>query len=225
MLLFLEYLFGAGEAAATAATNLKIAEKQMQFQERMSSTAHQRAVQDLRAAGLNPILSTKYGGASTPPGAGIPVDMRGTVSTAAQARERRKKGSLADEQKDLVAEQRDLVTAQQATEVKKQQDYDSQISLRAMDENLKYDLAEEANARTEKTSAEAVGAAVEASLYESAMGEALKVLERAGLGGMIPHSGRMILEASRARRSKKDRKQRLRDAEDRRHKAQRQRGR
>lgn len=57
----------AGAKSANAA-NAKQAHLNRQFQERMSSTSHQREVKDLRAAGLNPILSASKG-ASTPGGA------------------------------------------------------------------------------------------------------------------------------------------------------------
>jgi len=54
-------------------TNRSIAREQMHFQERMSNSAFQRAMSDMRKAGLNPILAYKQGGATTPTGAGIPA--------------------------------------------------------------------------------------------------------------------------------------------------------
>lgn len=45
------------------------AQKQMDFQERMRATQYQTAVQDMMAAGLNPMLAYTQGGAGTPSGA------------------------------------------------------------------------------------------------------------------------------------------------------------
>lgn len=67
--------------------NAAQAQKQQDFQKEMSSTAHQREVKDLQAAGLNPILSAGGQGASSPAGSSAEASGEVVSSVASMANE------------------------------------------------------------------------------------------------------------------------------------------
>lgn len=86
------------------------ARRQEAFQERMSSTAYQRAVDDMRKAGLNPMLAYTQGGASAPQG--TQADIENVVEPAVSSA---KQGLLLREEIKNMRAQRRLMETQRNT--------------------------------------------------------------------------------------------------------------
>ena len=100
-----DFFMGQSSARSANQQNEVLAQRQMDFQERMSNTSYQRAVKDMEAAGLNPMLAYSQGGASSPAGAAAHVEP--TVAAGNQA-------ALAAAQTSNLASQADLNSAQAA---------------------------------------------------------------------------------------------------------------
>jgi hypothetical protein len=86
-------------------SQVQAANAQMEFQREMSGSAYQRAVADMKAAGINPMLAAKQGGASTPMGAmpQIQDTLTPAVQSGVSAYQGTSSANLAQEQ-ELVAE-------------------------------------------------------------------------------------------------------------------------
>jgi len=109
----LDVIPGIGDARAAERANeqnIKYAKENTAFQERMSNTAYQRAMDDMKKAGLNPMLAFSQGGASAPQGA-VP-----TINQASKSKLGEMAISTATGLKGLGIQQQQADTAQKNVE-------------------------------------------------------------------------------------------------------------
>lgn len=142
-------LAGAG-AIIQGIGSYKSAQKQMKFQRQMSNTAIQRQMADMRAAGINPILAAKYGGATTPSGAAYQIPNIGAAAVegykgASSAKQMQQQARLTGVQADIQKRTLDMLKKNNLTMAEVQftaKNVFESKALRAFEGALKGDISE-----------------------------------------------------------------------------------
>lgn len=180
------YLQYSGQQDANA-QNAAIAADNRAFQERMSSTAYQRATADMRAAGINPLLAYQQGGASTPVGSVATMEnsFAGVkpVSSALDAAGAAQQLSLVKAQIDNAKANNVLISEQAAKTMEegKQAAIDTVIKRNTAQAVVDRAVAESSSAKS--ASAIKGNEIPKSQLYSDAWRGANAILDKAAVGG------------------------------------------
>lgn len=152
--------------------NLEIAREQMAFQERMSSTAYQRAAKDLEAAGLNRILA--LGSPASSPGGALATmqnPFAGAAGTLSKASTTARERQIQDQQ------MRNLIEQEQLTSASMYKTSQDQRTSAATEDRIRAEI-DNIREQTRINAARAIQAEKEAALYDHQYGTALKGIEK-----------------------------------------------